>query len=162
HGVGPNRSSNDQNTAKGKTPSPSPFQPLSSPPQGCSISDKGTVTSASVSPIFPDQSPTVGRLELVGNWKFPTGVTQTSLFSISSVSQPNQSSEAPGVQLTHRRDLRRVQLARTSSRRRRKETTRAIILAPAHHRSVGPVEDFGYGQIQGRLCRILGRSRRKI
>ncbi|BBG97078.1 hypothetical protein Prudu_006091 [Prunus dulcis] len=38
---------------------------------------------------------------------------------------------APGVQLTHRRDLRRVQLARTSCRRRTKETTRAIISASA-------------------------------
>ncbi|BBN67597.1 hypothetical protein Prudu_125S000400 [Prunus dulcis] len=53
---------------------------------------------------------------------------------------------APGVQLIHRRDLREVQQARTSSRRRTKETTRAIILAPTHHQSV---EDFGYGQITG-------------
>ncbi|BBH02914.1 hypothetical protein Prudu_013632, partial [Prunus dulcis] len=38
--------------------------------------------------------------------------------------------QAPGVRLIHRRDPREVQLARTSSRRRTKETTRAISLAP--------------------------------
>ncbi|BBG95608.1 hypothetical protein Prudu_004200, partial [Prunus dulcis] len=53
-----------------------------------------------------------------------------SNLSFSLIRPPNQSCEAPGVQLIHRRDLREVQLARTSSRRRTKETTRAIILAP--------------------------------
>ncbi|BBN67927.1 hypothetical protein Prudu_227S000500, partial [Prunus dulcis] len=74
---------------------------------------RGTVTSASVSPIFPDQSPAVARLETIGNCRIPT-----------------ESSEAPGVRLIHMGDPRKVQLARTSSRRRTKETTRAINLAP--------------------------------
>ncbi|BBG97174.1 LRR and NB-ARC domains-containing disease resistance protein, partial [Prunus dulcis] len=51
--------------------------------------------------------------------------------SFSLIRPPNQSCEAPGFRPNSRRDLRRVQLARTSSRRRRKETTRANILAPA-------------------------------
>ncbi|BBG95796.1 hypothetical protein Prudu_004438, partial [Prunus dulcis] len=50
---------------------------------------------------------------------------QTSSPSFSLVSPPNLSSEAPGVQLTHKRDLQRVQLARTNCRKRTKETTRA-------------------------------------
>ncbi|ONH89460.1 hypothetical protein PRUPE_I001400 [Prunus persica] len=51
--------------------------------------------------------------------------------SFSFNSPPNRSSKAPEVQLTHRRDLRRVQLARTNSRRSTKETTRAIFPASA-------------------------------
>ncbi|BBH04519.1 hypothetical protein Prudu_015683, partial [Prunus dulcis] len=121
------------------------FQSLPSPPQGNSISGKGTITSALVSPIFPDQSPAVARLETIGNCRFPTELARTSLLSISSVSQPNQSSEAPGVRLISRRDPREVQLARTSSLRRTKETTRAISLAPPTTK----VEDFGYGQFTG-------------
>ncbi|BBH09190.1 hypothetical protein Prudu_021618 [Prunus dulcis] len=69
---------------------------------------------------------------------------------------------APGVQLTLRRDLRRVQPARTSSRRRRKETTRAIILAtapPPKRRTRGRLWVWSN---TGRLCRIFGRSRKKI
>ncbi|XP_020423175.1 uncharacterized protein LOC109950044 isoform X2 [Prunus persica] len=41
--------------------------------------------------------------------------TRTSSPSFSFVSQPNRSSKAPEVQATRRRDLRRVQLARTIS-----------------------------------------------
>ncbi|BBH09058.1 hypothetical protein Prudu_021455, partial [Prunus dulcis] len=110
HGVDPNRSLNEEITIKTSrrakcslslsflslpraTSQPPPFQSLPSPPQGDSISGKGTVTSASVSPIFPDQLPAVGRLETIGNCRFLTEVTRTSFLSISSVSQPNQSSE---------------------------------------------------------------------
>ncbi|BBN68163.1 hypothetical protein Prudu_307S000400, partial [Prunus dulcis] len=66
---------------------------------------------------------------------------------------------APGVRLTSRRDPREVQLARTSSLRRTKETTRAISLAsapPPKWKTLGMVK------LQGRLCRIFGRSRKKI
>ncbi|BBH05627.1 hypothetical protein Prudu_017074, partial [Prunus dulcis] len=171
HGVDPNRSFNEEITIKTSrraksfltltlsllatvlslslslslaTP-PSPlFQSFPSPPQGGSIFGKGTITSASVSPIFPDQSPAVARLETVGICRIPTELARTSLLSISSVSPPFLSSEAPGVRLTSRRDPREVQLARTSSLRRTKETTRAISLA-----SAPPPKYFGYGQITG-------------
>ncbi|BBH07068.1 hypothetical protein Prudu_018880 [Prunus dulcis] len=66
---------------------------------------------------------------------------------------------APGVRLTSRRDPREVQLARTSSLRRTKETARAISLAsapPPKWKTLGMVK------LQGRLCRIFGRSRKKI
>ncbi|BBG96831.1 hypothetical protein Prudu_005758, partial [Prunus dulcis] len=83
-------------------------------------------------------------------------VGRVRIFSsnISLISSPNLSSEAPGVQLIHRRNLREVQLARTSSRRRTKETTRAISLTPdppPKRRDLLYffVEDFGYGQITG-------------
>ncbi|BBG94154.1 hypothetical protein Prudu_002369 [Prunus dulcis] len=61
---------------------------------------------------------------------------------------------APGVRLIRRRDPREVQLARTSSRRRTKETTRAISLTPdppPKRRDLLYffVEDFGYGQNTG-------------
>ncbi|BBH05350.1 hypothetical protein Prudu_016715, partial [Prunus dulcis] len=68
------------------------------------------------------------------------------------------SSEAPGVRLISRRDPREVQLARTISRRRTRETTRAVFLAsdpPPKCRNsliseiVWQVEDFGYGQNTG-------------
>ncbi|BBN69525.1 hypothetical protein Prudu_993S000100, partial [Prunus dulcis] len=69
-----------------------------------------------------------------GSWPesaiFAVGRVRTFSSNISPISSPNLSSEAPGVRLIHRRDPREVQLARTSSRRRTKETTRAIILAP--------------------------------
>ncbi|BBH10373.1 hypothetical protein Prudu_023145, partial [Prunus dulcis] len=104
------------------------FQSLPSPPQGDSISGVGTVTSASVSPIFLDQSPAGGRPETIGNCRNPTEVARISLLSISSVSQPNQSSTRSPA--NRRRDPREVQLARTSSHRRTKETTRAISLTP--------------------------------
>ncbi|BBN67675.1 hypothetical protein Prudu_150S000400 [Prunus dulcis] len=86
-------------------------------------------------PIFLHQSPAGGRSESIGNCRNPTEVARTSLLSISSVSQSNQSSEAPGVRLISRRDPREVQLARTSLRRT-KETARAISLAPAPPPSV--------------------------
>ncbi|BBH02710.1 hypothetical protein Prudu_013369, partial [Prunus dulcis] len=97
----------------------------------------------------------VAALGVAWNWSenqvFRPVFIQTSSSSISSVSQPNQSSEAPGVRLIHRRDPRGVQLARTSSRRRTKETTRAIILAPdpppkCRISLIALVEDFGFGQ----------------
>ncbi|BBH00059.1 hypothetical protein Prudu_009961, partial [Prunus dulcis] len=52
-----------------------------------------------------------------------------SNLSFSLIRPPNQSCEAPGVRPNCRRDLRRVQLARTSSRRSTNETTRAIFPA---------------------------------
>ncbi|BBH06783.1 hypothetical protein Prudu_018519 [Prunus dulcis] len=66
---------------------------------------------------------------------------------------------APGVRLTSRRDPREVQLARTSSLRRTKETTRAISLASAHHQSV---EDFGYGQITGDSAEFSAEVGRRL
>ncbi|BBH03984.1 hypothetical protein Prudu_015003, partial [Prunus dulcis] len=84
--------------------------------------------------------------------------------NISLISSPNLSSEAPGVQLIHRRDLREVQLARTSCHRRTKETTRAISLAsdppPKCRSSLWKTWDLV--NLQGRLCRIFGRSRKEI
>ncbi|BBG99995.1 hypothetical protein Prudu_009879, partial [Prunus dulcis] len=86
------------------------------------------------------------------------GRVRTFSSNISLISSPNLSSEAPGVRLIHRRDLREVQLARTSSRRRTRETTRAIFLAsdpPPKCRNsliseiVWQVEDFGYGKNTG-------------
>ncbi|BBG98526.1 hypothetical protein Prudu_007947, partial [Prunus dulcis] len=106
--------------------------------------------------------PVTSRLPWTAAYRPETGdfspeFTQTSSHSFSLISLPNLSSEAPGVQLTHRRDLRRVQLARTSSRRRTKETARAIILAPdpppkcrsSFVTFLNPVEDFGNGQNTG-------------
>ncbi|BBH01648.1 hypothetical protein Prudu_011980 [Prunus dulcis] len=89
--------------------------------------------------------------------------SETADFRRSSLELPvarsppflNQISRAPGVRLISRRDPREVQLARTSSLRRTKETTRAISLAPAPppkcrisliSETVWQVEDFGYGQ----------------
>ncbi|BBH05632.1 N-terminal nucleophile aminohydrolases superfamily protein [Prunus dulcis] len=51
---------------------------------------------------------------------------------------------APGVQLTHRRDLRRVQLARTSSHRSTRDPPPGHSKLPRHH-----VENFGIGQNTG-------------
>ncbi|BBN68569.1 hypothetical protein Prudu_477S000100, partial [Prunus dulcis] len=75
--------------------------------------------------------------------------------------------EAPGVRLIHKRDPREVQLARTSSLRRTKETALGHQLSsrPPPKRfseTVGQVEDFGFGQNTGETLRIFGRSERKI
>ncbi|BBH10453.1 hypothetical protein Prudu_023246, partial [Prunus dulcis] len=52
--------------------------------------------------------------------------TRTSSSKFSFVSPPNRSSKAPGVQLTHGKDLRRVQLARTICHRSARIHHRAI------------------------------------
>ncbi|BBG98935.1 hypothetical protein Prudu_008462, partial [Prunus dulcis] len=106
------------------------FQSLPPPPPCDPISGTGPIRTAARPPTFPDQ-PSHGH---AGFWPesaiLAVGRVQTFSLNISLISSPNLSSEASGVQLIHMRDLREVQLARTSSRRRMKETTRAISLAP--------------------------------
>ncbi|BBH09366.1 hypothetical protein Prudu_021840 [Prunus dulcis] len=74
---------------------------------------------------------------------------------------------APGVQLIHRRDLREVQLARTSSRRRTKETTRAISLTPdpppkRRNLLYFFVKIFGFGQITGETLSNFRQKSREV
>ncbi|XP_020421037.1 uncharacterized protein LOC109949551 isoform X2 [Prunus persica] len=63
--------------------------------------------------------------------------TRTSSPSFSFVSQPNRSSKAPEDRQNHKRDLQRVQLARTSSCRSAQASTTGPLLASAPPRNVG-------------------------
>ncbi|KAI5316201.1 hypothetical protein L3X38_045377 [Prunus dulcis] len=74
-------------------------------------------------------SPSAALLEPLETAGKRSSFGRFSNLSFSLIRTPNQSCEAPEVQRIHRRDLQEVQLDRTSSRRRTKETTRAIILA---------------------------------
>ncbi|BBH03099.1 hypothetical protein Prudu_013866, partial [Prunus dulcis] len=96
----------------------------------------------------PDSGRKLGKLP-IGSLELPVARSPSFL---------NQISRAPGVRLIHRRDPREVQLARTSSLRRTKETTQAIRLALAPppkcrisliSETVWQVKDFGYGQNTG-------------
>ncbi|BBH02101.1 hypothetical protein Prudu_012565, partial [Prunus dulcis] len=111
---------------------------------------RGTVGTVTRPPFFfrptpASEVPESGRKTMISDDGSPIA-TRTSSSDFSSVSPPTRSSKAPGVQLIHRRDLREVQLARTSCHRRTKETTRAISLASDPHQSV---EDLGFGQFTG-------------
>ncbi|BBG93431.1 transposable element gene, partial [Prunus dulcis] len=159
HGVDPNRSSNEENTIKTSRRAKRRRHHRARRPQPTVPFD---------APRRRRPSPTSRRPQLDRSWPetgdFRRFCTRTSSHSFSLVSQPNLSSEAPGVQLIHRRDLREVQLARTSSRRRTKETTRAISLAPDPPPKcrISLWKTLGIVKIQGRLYRIFGRSRKKI
>ncbi|BBH05478.1 hypothetical protein Prudu_016871, partial [Prunus dulcis] len=112
-------------------PQPSPpfqIEPAASTRHGSPAT--GPVRRASTSPSFPGRRRPQLAVSSSETGDFRWFCIRTSSHSISLISPPILSSEAPGVQLIHRRDLREVQLARTSSRRRTKETTRAISLAP--------------------------------
>ncbi|BBN68159.1 hypothetical protein Prudu_306S000200, partial [Prunus dulcis] len=77
---------------------------------------------------FSRPTPAVRTPEPGRNWPLLPSV----VFELSVRISPSflhQIFRAPGVRLIHRRDLREVQLARTSSRRRTRETTRAVFLA---------------------------------
>ncbi|BBN69050.1 hypothetical protein Prudu_719S000300, partial [Prunus dulcis] len=89
------------------------------------------------------------------------GRVRTFSSNISLISSPNLSSEAPGVRLIHRRDLREVQLARTSSRRRTRETTRAVFLAsdppPKCRNSLGDSAEFS-AEVGRKLIKEKGKK----
>ncbi|BBG93120.1 cyclic nucleotide gated channel 1, partial [Prunus dulcis] len=89
------------------------------PPQAELISAVGTIGSASLSPSKPDRPPPLGRPELIG--------------------KPCTRSPA-----NPQEDLRRVQLARTSSHRSTRDPPPGHSKLPRHH-----VENFGIGQNTG-------------
>ncbi|BBH02391.1 hypothetical protein Prudu_012933, partial [Prunus dulcis] len=107
----------------------------------------GTNGTTSAPPSFPDPSPPLGARNWPEN-SFSTGFHQTSLFRspsilnqivrVSFINLIFMVNQAPEARQNHRRDLQKVQLARTNS------------------------GSFGFGQITGRLCRIFGRSLRKV
>ncbi|BBG97386.1 hypothetical protein Prudu_006500 [Prunus dulcis] len=135
------------------------------PPPCEPISGTGANRKPARPPSFPDRPQPCARRISAGIGHFRRLWCLNFSRSFSLVSPPFLSSEAPGVRLTSRRDPREVQLARTSSLRRTKETARAISLAsapPPKWKTLGmvklqgdsaefsaEVEDFGYGQITG-------------
>ncbi|BBH07665.1 organic cation/carnitine transporter 3, partial [Prunus dulcis] len=70
-----------------------PFSSSSPPPRSTATVATGPVGLATSPPSSRDQSPALDRRLSAGNWRFLAGIHQTSSHSISSVSQPNQSSE---------------------------------------------------------------------
>ncbi|BBN69028.1 hypothetical protein Prudu_704S000100 [Prunus dulcis] len=139
-------------------------RPPSKPPQRCSSHPDPPERTQQHRPAPAINLSPSAALLLSGVAGKRSSFGRFSNLRFSLIRTPNQSCEAPGVQLINRRDLQEVQLARTSSHRRTKETTRAIILAsdpPPKCRS-SLWKTLGVVKILGRLCRIFGRSRKKI
>ncbi|BBH00058.1 LRR and NB-ARC domains-containing disease resistance protein [Prunus dulcis] len=129
-----------------KTSRAATFQATPTPPHATPTLRTGPSSTGQLPPSTPARPPPCCCLEPPKTAGKRSSFGRFSNLSFSLIRPPNQSCEAPGVRPNRRRDLRRVQLARTSSRRSTKETTRAIFPAFAHHQSV---KDFGFGQNTG-------------
>ncbi|BBN68441.1 hypothetical protein Prudu_429S000100, partial [Prunus dulcis] len=107
---------------------PFAFSATARPPQAEPISAVGTIGSASVSPSQPDQPPPQGRPELAGKPCFPAEVPSKppELPAQNSPSFLHQIDRASEVQPTSRRNLQRVDLARTICRRSMRNPPPAI------------------------------------
>ncbi|BBH06278.1 hypothetical protein Prudu_017877, partial [Prunus dulcis] len=136
-----------------KTSRAATFQATPTPPRATPTLRTGPSSTGQLPPSTPARPPPCCCVEPPETAGKRSSFGRFFNLSFSLIRPPNQSCEAPGVQLTHRRDLRRVQLARTSCRRRRKETTRAIILAPAPppKRRISLWKTLGYSQNTGEV-----------
>ncbi|BBG96074.1 2-oxoglutarate and Fe(II)-dependent oxygenase superfamily protein, partial [Prunus dulcis] len=115
--------------------------------QGTTGHGTGGVGTAVESPTFPDRSPPpttcAGRKLRKNNGNSPK-LTETSRPPISLLRPPFPSTQAPKARQNHRRDLQEF---------------------PASSDQYGKldlVEDFGFRQNTGRLCRIFGKSLREV